>query len=107
MKELQDFLKENKMDFNTEAPKEQIEAAKREKKKKREGGEGEEEEGEMVCTVCRDYYMARLNLLAGLIVFFVGWPSANLSIGLTYTCIIFKLSTQNLGVHVEFLRPET
>lgn len=39
MKELQDFLKENKMDFDTEAPKEQIEAAKREKRKKKKWSE--------------------------------------------------------------------
>ena len=32
----------NKMDFDTEAPKEQIEAAKREKKKKKDG------KGEMI-----------------------------------------------------------
>ena len=39
MKELQDFLKENRMDFDTEVPKEQIEAAKREKRKKKEWSE--------------------------------------------------------------------
>ena len=42
MQELQDFLKENKMDFDTEAPKVQIEAAKREKRKKKDGEGGEE-----------------------------------------------------------------
>ena len=47
MQELQDFLKENKMDFNTDAPKEQIEAAKREKRKKKDGGEAGEG-GEMI-----------------------------------------------------------
>lgn len=46
VKELQDFLRENKMEFDTEAPKEQIEAAKRdkEKKKKREGGDDEDDD---------------------------------------------------------------
>ena len=51
MNELQDFLKENKMEFDTEAPREQIEAAKREKreKKKKKGkreGKDEDEEDE-------------------------------------------------------------
>lgn len=43
VKELQDFLKENKMEFDTEPPKEQIEAAKREKREKNRKGEGAEE----------------------------------------------------------------
>ena len=36
------------MDFDTEAPKEQIEAAKREKRKKKDGGRGAEG-GERIC----------------------------------------------------------
>ena len=39
----------NKMDFDTEAPKEQIEAAKRKEKKKKDDGE-EAEGGEMRCS---------------------------------------------------------
>ena len=53
MKELQDFLKVNKMDFDTEAPKEQIEAAKREKKKKKDG------EGEMIYVIYRKVDIGR------------------------------------------------
>ena len=45
VKELQDFLKENKMEFDTEAPKEQIEAAKRKKREKKDKKAAGEHEG--------------------------------------------------------------
>ena len=46
-------MKENKIDFDTEAPKEQIEAAKRDKERKKKKKEGDGEQGKIGEIICR------------------------------------------------------